>query len=1087
MSLSASDEGIGGASAPEQASVKKRRQRFRKIATGTRISAIWGHLFKRLEKLETFSSTELLELDLLGKEDHLLLKVLLNEESALLSPEAADITLSKERVIQLLFALGGAAPSGKQFLVKRRFLEIIEAGNQTGRFRMPIPWVSAPTPAEAASPFQQAEFAALTNVRPLIAAFRLSLKDNAPLSADAWWGRIFLSAMIHGALIKTSLLCALPEAIASAEPKYRWLMLKPQQKPGQQTPLRRWLIDPWTRMLLVIDRKSVPECPSLDRTAYGQVAKLVRAYAKARNFEEQLPRGISRVLKPLTTRLHLHLPPWMVHYANDRLYSVSLPDWSWDRLVNPPAVGVSTLTPRERPQNTGSMASVDEAPDDISGVHWADEEMPEQLRELGGLLNRPREGYKGRVKAWCDDRSESRIPSIQLLGDWVANWLLKSGRGRRPKGPRTIYQMVNVVARRLVGQLGRIDVLTLQEAGAFIEIYQTTLEDTPSVAVRQRVARSLKSFHDYLVHAHRVPPLIDSGVFLVAGKRGGMVDANVVSLDTYFRALHRLRSGARTKHDWRVVTQLQIIAGLGFFASLRRSEAIGLSVGDFQTVLENTQLERMYDAWVTVNPNALRGLKTRAATRQVPFHLTATRVELRRMMDWQQQRLKQSGPDAPMFPNFVQGGVANSKDPRLDWITDALQYAADDQTLRFHHLRHSFATWTTLLLWLGEYDKECGLPDWFLPTEHDRARFRMAPKIREELLGRAPTNRRTELQVSALMGHSGLDITMGSYIHLADLLVGRTVRRLTSIASYETLSKVTGYTPSYIQKLDRHLPLPRVHRQATLLDQLSDRLLREEKHRDKQQVLPKVNFKQSPSVLPPTSPFQYFMHFAKAAHAALRENNVSQVASRYGLNEKHLEDLLVKLRGLPAGILRLDGQPPPTENELIELPVGEAQISLAKRGYERLHSLWQDGDPPRSKVPGTRKRLEEMFACFNDHWIQGSYLSANFASIVDARLWLEFLDGLAFLPAVIAIHQPSRGKAVPSATQQLAYWQIGIGLDSIDQHGEGVEQGVRGFLRVDVDLRRLNSDVCRYELGKVLYGLRFALALGGVAPKRLLS
>jgi integrase len=1050
------------------------------------VATPWAHLGERLNTLGDGGFDQSLDLATLSSETHALLGVIWKSKPELLTPAVEQLSLDKETITIVLQEVGSFKASSDSFLAKRRFLEVIDAGNQLGRFQIPIPYVPAPLPPAPPSPFLPERVEALTRQRPLIEAFRNSLDDTSPLSPAAWWGRLMFSAMLSGGLLRTPLLAALPVAVQvastptphlSLQHRYRWLVLAPAAQNGIPSPLRFWYPDPVTRLQLAV-ATPIPQFPLPDPPDVRQIVGLLRAYARERGFAELVPASLSRILSALETRLHFHMPSWLAEYASDRLVAVSLPAFAHERLVAPPTERVSTLTERRPAKIPGDQSEDDQDDPDEDDSSEIEKSILPQLRQLGGVLHDRRDGYDERIDAWLAKRPPDRLPSVHLLGQWAAQWLRRSRHAAKKRPPRAVYRLVNSIGRRLVEQLGGIDLTQVSDPDSYVDLYLNAIEDTPTSATRCRVADGLAEFHAYLVACHDAPDIQASGVFNVGRKRGGTVDANFVSIDTFFRALNWLQREARTRYGKLVADQLELIAILGFFAGLRRSEALGLMVRDlgYASTARWEQGDRC-DLWVEVNPNGLRGLKTSAATRQVPIHVSAPTVTAQRLVRWCQQRIKAAGADAPLFPGFIRRGIVHDTDPRLELITKALQHAADDSTLRFHHLRHSFASWMLLMLWFGEYGEEIGLPPGFFGTHHDQARLAMSRAVWRELLGRAPTNRRTVLQVSALMGHSGLDVTMGSYLHFPDLLLGRMVRRLTPSISIGTLAATTGYKISYLEKLARKMGVSDPVHWANFLDEVTDRILRKGKHGDTPRAVEKVDFAVAPAVRPPSDRFDYLIHFAGAISELNGGRTLQEVARCAGIELAILMAARKRLATLPAGIGRFAAAVPSVRETGIDLLEGPGQCLLARRGFDLLQRLWRDGDPPKAGVAGTRKRIRTLAQSFATNWIPGTYLSIQTEKLPDAKLWVWFLESLGLKDALVITHQASRGPTVPSAAKQMAYWVSGLKLGEIEAGKGVVDVGTRGRVRMDVDLRRLDEGALPYEKVTVLFGLRLALVL----------
>ena len=1059
------------------------------LPDGVQIWAGWGHLFADFDGLVNPACQEsVLVVSTLSRPQQSLIAKLhrLSPELFELPSKLQKFDINKIKLI--LTGVGDVAETDRRFWLKRRFLEVIQAGNATGRFAIPIPYLPAPMPNPPPSPFQLKDELRLASMRPLIRAFHQSLEDASELSPEAWWGRVVLSAMINGALLKTSFLCALPDAVIESEPEMRWFLLRPVTTAADQTPMlpRRWFPDPLTRLLCARGRRDgIPLVTVLDLSPYRQVYRLIGAYAKARAFTHLMPSGVKELMMALKTRMHHHVPPWMVDYAVDRQANVSLPDWSWDRLISPPTSYRMELTERERLITTVRGAASKDADDAEEAEEQ--EDWPSQLKGLASQILKRDDNLRERILHWRNAQATPLLPSVRLITDWVTDWLLAKGRGRKVKGYRSVYAMTNAIGGRLVGQLGGADLLKTDSQEAFIEVYQAALEDTVSTKARYRVANALRSFHDYLVVKHDSPK-VDPEVFSVSGRIGNIVDANLIGLDTFFRALRWLSSEATRCYGKDVATELQLIAALAYFCGLRRSEAIGITTNDVKAI-EAVSDVAMLETWIAIYPNGLRGVKTRAGHRDAPLHILATQVELTRFRNWfDRRKLLAAGACVPLFPSFIHNGKANDKDSKLELITRALQHCADDSTLRFHHLRHSFASWLLLMLWLGEEEDLSILPDWFLPTEHDGRRWKIAAHLRSSLLGRAPTNRRTTLQVSALMGHSGTDITFSTYIHVADFIVGRTVRRLTTDFATQTLSSLSGYSPLYIKKIQSgHSWEGRPeYRAASFIDLIADRVLRDGRHVAKAEhsVVSKVNFRTTTPVDMPIGVMARMLHVAKAINeVGVSQSVTAEVAQRFGCGEAELDAWYGRYLKLPPGMLRWSGVKDKAASTLsgIDFPVGNA-LELAGSAVRIFTLLGEEGAPPELGVKGAQKKLNGVVHDFEKAWVKGSYLSFESESLAQSKRWMWWIDKLGLRAGVVVSHTTSTGhggkpgtarKSVPAPSKQREYWASGLGVDLVSDSGETIDSGTRGHVRIDIDVKDCNANVIPYQKVTVLYGVRF--------------
>lgn len=1055
-----------------------------------RIWVGWSHLLEvRNDLSDREIAQQALDIDLASKELRAILSAIWSITPQVLQVEVSELAISDQERDSIMQALRDVAEPGRQFILLRRFLEVVDAGIQVGRFRMRIPYVPAPPPPQAPSPFRHERFESYVQFLPLLKAFEQSLSADSSLSNDGQWGQVLFSAMAYGALLKAKWLMAIPAALDGGDPQLRWLYLrpaKPESKDVAAPEPRRWFPDPLTRLLLLELRKQERFLVDFTvRPDYHWVIKLIRVYAKERDFLQRCPKGLRAITQPLTTRLYLHVPPWLVSYATEQRPSSSLPEWSWQRLVNPPSAISSELTPREKIQAARVASSLNDEEDGENDVHdeAADETTwPEQMRSLAVEIRKGNEGLRDRIDRWLKVQTNELLPSVQRFAEWLFDDVTKSKSGRHLRKSSTVYQMLNGGGSRLVGQFGKIDPLAVHEESTFVEWYQNALEDAPSVGTRRKVARTLKSFHQYLVDRSAreakageasVPPVTESGLFVVTGRSNGTVDANVIGLDTFFRAIVWLRKAGGERLGHAMAEQLSLIAVLGFFAGLRRSEALGLLIGD---VLGANDLH------LIVRPNGLRDLKTRAGHRHLPLMDMLPLVEQQRLKAWVEKRQVKAGLSDPLFPEFVGPYGVRNTDPRLELITEALQRAADDETLRFHHLRHSFATWMLFKLFVGEAGGPKTLPDWFLPTEHDRRRWVAAVTERNQLLGESPVSRRALYQVSHLMGHSGADITLSSYIHLSDFMLGQLVPRLIPEMSLDRVAALVKMNPKYLATLAT-LPevavMDGVTQTARLLMTIAARAGKIG-HQEESQPLPAINFSSPPAKKKPVQAYELLDHHVQALRELIASpDQIQLIADKYQINAAVLTNTLLRIEKLTPGIGDESGLPDVVREQnrrvIPHFPEGEMQVTIARHMVSALVDYLRASAEKHVAPSAKLKPVKMLVEGFNDHWVPGTFLTTRFDSLPDAKRWLWFVGLLKFSSGVTVEHVPGRGEGFPSAARQIDYWSKGLGIE-ICPNGTGTTSSVtRGEVLVSISLKRVPKSIVPYRKDSGVTAVRSVL------------
>jgi integrase len=1055
----------------------------------------WSHLEKtRLDLEESVIANTVVEVSTFGTESRKVLTAINHVLPQLLLPSTEVITLEVIQTSGLLSAIGGCVEADRRFAMQRRTLEVINAANRTGRFNIPIPSLPVPLPAEAPSPFVHKDFECLGYLSNIIDAYAKSLKSMDRLDCSARWGQLLFSALIFGGLHRTDDLLGLENGLAaSTEKLWRWVdipIFQPtvsnfadgsagnrEVKPSRAS-IRRWFPDPLSRLLLSTAEVPFP-MPHRGRSRAGQVMYVLHAYAKVSGFSDRLQhfktlRDLQHVVQ---TRAHLFMPPYQVHYITGGFESASLPSQAWDRLVNPP-----TRILFERPLKRSLSGIGDGA--EAEAVDGLDDELSNdedawvpQLRQLGSLVRNSGNAAKVRIAAWKKSQN-ALLPSIFVMAEWIENWLLSKRRGGRPLRPKTIYQMLNCGATPLVALLGDRNPAELGDVDAYIELYEIVLEGTSTTGVRRRAANALQSFHQFLCKRYKVPAIDSAAVFQVHGKSRSMADANLLSTDAFFRAMQWLQHEEPLRHKENATGALTCIASLGYFAGLRRSEAIGLAVGDMRGIRNVT---------LTVAPNALRALKTRNALRNIPLTEMLPPAELNKLLTWQRKRIANGavGTD-PMFPMFWNGLRIRDNDNRLELITEALQRTTNDSSLRFHHLRHSFATWTLFKFWLAE-QPEGGeiLPDWFLPTEHDKTRWKIVTRERQALLGNAPSNRRSLMQVSRLLGHNSVEITLGSYVHLLDFIIGMSVRRLAPDLDVDTLAALSRLSQTRVGELRREI-ISRYKSADDLsgrvIEAVANRTLANGKHQRPSRTAGSVQILEKPQIELPIDPFERWLLKIRAFATLMADGSIpSEIARSMDVAEEEVLGMKTQWHRMPPGIARrIKSQ----QDHGIDIPRAGSPLNAVRFVYSRISSLIELGDRPALGPAGAKKKLSELVQYFPKQWQPHSSLTLKFDSVSDAKRWMWMLSKVGLGDAILVTHVPSIGQAVPAASRQILYWEHALGVMVVrhSDESERIKTGTRGRVTIAADGSRLGSAGFAFKLKDLQWAVRFLIALIAVVP-----
>jgi len=225
------------------------------------------------------------------------------------------------------------------------------------------------------------------------------------------------------------------------------------------------------------------------------------------------------------------------------------------------------------------------------------------------------------------------------------------------------------------------------------------------------------------------------------------LDRQVVDGATYMNMLNELSHSCATHRHQHRHRRLRMLIVLAFRFGLRRDEILGLRRVDIDLQGSGRLYVRAYDG---------HPLKTSFSRRSLPITPLLGELERQWLKDLH------DSVDATLSPLFPQ----HERDTLPRQAIQLLRKISCDESLKLHHLRHSFASLLTLKLVLARH------PQWIaafdLKTVEALA-LDSAPSLLGTLL--KPDNASGDfIAIARLMGHSSYEVTLTNYAHTLDLV-----------------------------------------------------------------------------------------------------------------------------------------------------------------------------------------------------------------------------------------------------------------------------------------------------------------------------
>lgn len=586
------------------------------------------------------------------------------------------------------------------------------------------------------------------------------LSSSALADAGDWKSAIAVSAVLHGALIDTNKLeqlmdklnCGVAPAVENGVSNYAFLM--PYEGLGNHH-LQRWFPDRLTEMLIWrMLRMPAPDNKFTIRES------LQSFFVKSGLALAQRPKNPADFVKTAVTWWSQRASALDIQCATRLVTSHAIHARTWARIHG---TVYDPLLVKKNARATNDKISPDEFHfDDLLLLNpWLAESL-EILKsnDVNSIANK-----LDQLLAREPKKSTSHV-----FLSWLAALLQGFSASKEALALSTIRLRYAAVAPRLLAILGETNPAHLSTP-ALEDCYSELTIDTDPMTPSRDLGNGLRDFHAFLHRDFKKPLMRNEAEVLGDENSLKPVDGNFITFDEYLRAQVLLDSKRIPKHERHIA---KLVLMMAFRLGMRRMEIFGLQLRDFQVT---------HGLICLVRKNAQRRLKTTSSQRLIPLEPFLAEQEQRLLLDWVEQRQHELPPPTSAFDttiNFIFKKFEQSK--REAWvrhITDlvcsVVRETTGDHALFLHHLRHAFGTWTYLRLRAPDFPE---LSRHFKGSDATIASLDMGTNLRSILLGRqVDISRKYAYSVSRLMGHSSPVVSLGHYIHVADIILGEIANR----------------------------------------------------------------------------------------------------------------------------------------------------------------------------------------------------------------------------------------------------------------------------------------------------------------------
>lgn len=598
---------------------------------------------------------------------------------------------------------------------------------------------------------------------------------------------IAVAAALYGALIEPELLSGLACSVPLSLDEYAGTIFVPITH-ARHHYTRHWQPDQLSARLILglAKNPAMLAGPVSASEVEGEIVAICTAIGARPKKRTRVWDHLAAIASPFW---RVTLPPHLFGIASGAVPTTSLPASALARLATDKAIEAVPDVPEQDLSAQETWSPRHEQGDRPNGsyalfaslIRTFDQEIADD--ENVGTRKRNRH-LKARLVEYVRklvDHQYSFPPSVRVLAGWLM-YLCEHGtlQKRDLSLKNTIRPYFSLVAGNVIARLGERSLLDLDEL-ALTQLYGEILAGSDGAA-RDHLRGRIKEFHHYLLYEWAVPAVdfVELGDIPDASAGPLQANANIVAQREYFATLQLLSD--RTNDSGRYADQLRGLLILGYRFGVRFGEAIRTCVRDLHIDSESGAL------FLDIKPGVHGDLKSEAGRRLVPALGKLDEKETVTLLRLIQQA-KTESPFDPLAGLFSVDGAARRPIDHGDavWIIHtALRRVTGDRTLRFHHLRHTYANRLYATLMAEPASFRSPLTDLLV----ERSEAPGGISWREYLTGRKSRDINLLRVIESFLGHVTSVTTAASYLHcmhyvLAEFLPQpESMSRLDAVTAY---------------------------------------------------------------------------------------------------------------------------------------------------------------------------------------------------------------------------------------------------------------------------------------------------------------
>lgn len=607
-----------------------------------------------------------------------------------------------------------------------------------------------------------ASYRSFRSMRDRFLAWMQRGRDTESLAIETRMACVCLSAALCGRVATASRLALFTEAgklerLSLAKQGWFWL-----EAPGEQAdlPLWRWMPDPLTLALL----SGLPDGVEGDWPRKGAILAALRQLMRSLGFEVGNGEEIDALARLTAAGATYELPGYLAAEARGDVSSQVLGRAAFLRM----------LTGLHLKRSTGAESVCREheepewmpiTPESTAVKPKVVEDFLKRFQSILSSMKDVAPAGHGRssmslkkhlsaeLKKLDQDFPERPQVCSAILG-WAVHLCERGTRYKRDLAINTVVKYSRTVLRPLLDVVGAKPFLRFDDV-EFESVYADALATQKSLQTRQNLASRLLEFHEYCARVWGVDS-VDPGVFGTEGDSPRRIDANLILPEEYAQALQGLLNDTESSPRSRLVAGAMLMLGYRF----------GLRMGEVSRLRCIDAVVHPRGTVIYVQNSVYGETKSSSGVRTVPLIGGLSEDEAEVLTQIRSLCLDTQDRQALLLRSALASRVLDEEYVLQRKVQHALQIVTGEPDVRFHHLRHSWAN--RLMLHLVRQD---GGTSMAAAAQRSLAFHGIERRrIQSDMLGPSPGPCASLSVLATMIGHLRAETTLGSYIHLLDIM-----------------------------------------------------------------------------------------------------------------------------------------------------------------------------------------------------------------------------------------------------------------------------------------------------------------------------